>query len=128
MNQPSKMHAVEAKRILRYLQGTKKLDILYKKENDNNLVGFTDSDWAGSLDDKKSTSGYIFCLGSNVIALSSKKQKAVRFLIFSRSWIYYSNWCGMWSHLAKEITFRFVAKNWRTYCYLLWQYLYNCND
>uniref|UniRef100_A0A2N9IDT2 Reverse transcriptase Ty1/copia-type domain-containing protein n=1 Tax=Fagus sylvatica TaxID=28930 RepID=A0A2N9IDT2_FAGSY len=66
-----------AKRILRYLQGTKKLGILYKKENDNNLVGFTDSDWVGSLDDRKSTSGYIFCLGSKVIAWSSKKQKTV---------------------------------------------------
>ena len=38
----------------------RKLDILYKKENDNNLVSFTDSDWVGSLDDRKSTSGYIF--------------------------------------------------------------------
>ena len=77
MNQPSKLHYAAAKRVLRYLQGTKKLGILYKKENGNNLVGFTDSDWAGSLDDRKSTSGYIFCLGSNVIAWSSKKQKTV---------------------------------------------------
>ena len=77
MNQPSKLHYAAAKRILRYLQGTKKLGILYKKENDNNLVGFTGSDWAGSLDDRKITSGYIFCLGSNVIAWSSKKQKTV---------------------------------------------------
>jgi hypothetical protein len=51
MNQPSKLHYTTAKRILRYLQATKKLGILYKKENDNNLVGFTDSDWDGSLDD-----------------------------------------------------------------------------
>ena len=36
-----------------------------------------DSDWVGSLDDRKSTSGYIFCLGSNVIAWNSKKQKTV---------------------------------------------------
>ena len=71
------MHYAIAKRILCYLQGTKKLGILYKKENDNNLVGFTDSDWTGSLDERKSTSGYIFFLGSNVIAWSSKKQKTV---------------------------------------------------
>ena len=77
MNQPSKLHYAVAKRILRYLQGTKKLGILCKKENGNNLVGFTDNDWAGSLDDRKSTSGYIFCLGSNVISWSSKKQKMV---------------------------------------------------
>ena len=77
MNQPSKLHYAVAKRILRYLQGTKQLGILCKKENGNNLVGFTDDDWAGSLDDRKSTSGYIFCLGSNVISWSSKKQKMV---------------------------------------------------
>jgi hypothetical protein len=53
MNQPSKLHYATAKRILHYLQGTKKLGILYKKENDNNLVGFTDGDWARSLDDRK---------------------------------------------------------------------------
>ena len=50
---------------------------MYKKENDNNLVGSIDSDWVGSLDDRKSTFGYIFCLGSNVIAWSSIKQKTV---------------------------------------------------
>ena len=64
MVQPSKLHYVVAKRILRYLRGTKKRGILYKKENDNNLVGFIDSDWVGSLDDRKSTFGYIFCLWS----------------------------------------------------------------
>lgn len=47
------------------------------KEKDFKLVGYTDSDWAGSLDDRKSTSGYLFCLGSNVISWSSKKQKSV---------------------------------------------------
>ena len=50
-NQPSKLHYAVAKRILHYLQGTKKLGILCKKENGNNLVGFTDKDWVGSLDD-----------------------------------------------------------------------------
>ena len=60
MNQLSKLLYAAEKRILRYLQGTKKLDILYKKENDNNLVDFIDSDWAGSLDDRKSTFDYFF--------------------------------------------------------------------
>ena len=50
---------------------------MYKKEEDNRLKGYTDSDWAGSLDDRKSTSGYIFCLGTKVTSWSSKKQKVV---------------------------------------------------
>ena len=77
MNDPSKAHFSVAKRILRYLKGTKKQGIQYEKEDNCKLVGFTDSDWAGSLDDRKSTSGYIFCLGSNAISWSSKKQKSV---------------------------------------------------
>ncbi|XP_073312382.1 secreted RxLR effector protein 161-like [Primulina huaijiensis] len=77
MHDPSKVHFTAAKRILRHLQGTKKLELHYVKDQDNKLVGFTNRDWAGSQDDWKSTSGYIFCLGPKVIAWSSKKQKTV---------------------------------------------------
>lgn len=77
MNEPSKIHLSSAKRILRYLKGTKDHGIEFKKEDCCKLVGYTDSDWAGSVDDRKSTSGYIFCLGTKVISWSSKKQKSV---------------------------------------------------
>eukprot|EP00253_Pinus_taeda_P023909 PITA_23909 len=46
---------------------------LYIKEND----GYTDSDWAGSVDDRKNTSGYVFHLGSGAISWASKKQPVV---------------------------------------------------
>ena len=73
MNEPSKIHLTTTKRILHYLNGTKKLGIKYVKEKDSKLVGYTDSDWAGSIDDRKSTSGYLFCLGTKPISWSSKK-------------------------------------------------------
>ncbi|KAK6145902.1 hypothetical protein DH2020_019771 [Rehmannia glutinosa] len=76
MQDPSKVHYAAAKRIFRYLQGTRKLGIRYVKEK-KKLIGYADSDWTGSLDDRKSTSGYIFCLGSKIISWSSKKQKIV---------------------------------------------------
>ncbi|KAL0414443.1 UNVERIFIED_CONTAM: Retrovirus-related Pol polyprotein from transposon RE1 [Sesamum radiatum] len=65
------------KRILRYLQGTKDFGIWYKSTNDAKLVGYTDSDWAGSADDMKSTSGYTFSLGSGIFSWASKKQATV---------------------------------------------------
>ncbi|XP_022883318.1 uncharacterized protein LOC111400102 [Olea europaea var. sylvestris] len=77
MNEPSKLHFAAAKRILRFLKGTKNLGIEFKKENNCKLIGYIDSDWAGSVDDPKSTSGYIFCLGSNVISWCLEKQKFV---------------------------------------------------
>lgn len=50
---------------------------MYKQEQKSNLVGFTYSDWAGSIDDRKSTSGHVFFLGSKAISWSSKKQSTV---------------------------------------------------
>ncbi|KAG8480542.1 hypothetical protein CXB51_024610 [Gossypium anomalum] len=66
-----------AKRVLRYVKGTLKLGVMFKKENELRLIGYSDSDWTGSLDDMKSTSGYFFTLGSGVFCWSSKKQQTV---------------------------------------------------
>ena len=49
MSKPSKLHYAAAKRVLRYLQGTKAHGLLYEKEDDTKLAGFTDSDWDDSV-------------------------------------------------------------------------------
>ncbi|KAK4394763.1 Retrovirus-related Pol polyprotein from transposon RE1 [Sesamum angolense] len=77
MQSPSQVHYAAAKRILRYLRGTKDFGIWYKSTNDAKLLGYTDSDWAGSVDDMKSTSGYTFSLGSGIFSWASKKQATV---------------------------------------------------
>ncbi|KAF5450645.1 hypothetical protein F2P56_030977 [Juglans regia] len=74
MQCPSQIHFGTAKRILRYLQGTIGLGMWYKKSSGTKLVGFTDSDTAGSTDDMRSTFGYCFGLGSGMFSWSSKKQ------------------------------------------------------
>ncbi|XP_019051695.1 PREDICTED: uncharacterized protein LOC109114079 [Nelumbo nucifera] len=58
MQIPSQVHYGVAKRILRYMQGTKEYSIWYKSTTNSRLIGYTDSDWAGSVDDMKSTSSY----------------------------------------------------------------------
>ncbi|KAJ8503716.1 hypothetical protein OPV22_004602 [Ensete ventricosum] len=74
MQSPSKHHLGAVKRILRYIAGTTNYGIWYSHNFKYKLFGFTDSDWAGDLDDRKSTSGNIFSLGSGAISWSSKKQ------------------------------------------------------
>lgn len=52
-------------------------DIHYKKDGDEGLLAFTDSDYAGDVEDRKSTSGYVFLLSSGAVAWGSKKQPIV---------------------------------------------------
>ena len=77
MQKSSQVHFGAAKRILKYLQRTKEYRIWYEPVNDSRLIGYTDSDWAGSVDDMKSTSGYTFSLGSGIFSWSSKKQDCI---------------------------------------------------
>nr|GEU73882.1 cysteine-rich RLK (receptor-like protein kinase) 8 [Tanacetum cinerariifolium] len=58
-------------------QGTQDYGIWFSKTEDFRLKGYTDSDWAGSVDDMRSTSGNCFTLGTAVISWSSKKQASV---------------------------------------------------
>ncbi|KAG8503694.1 hypothetical protein CXB51_001702 [Gossypium anomalum] len=67
-------HFQAAKRVLRYIKGTLSHGLLFSKAAELKLKGYTDSDWAGSKDDMKSTSGYAFTLGSAMVCWSSKKQ------------------------------------------------------
>ena len=58
--------------ILRYVKDTLNFDIHYYSAGKFNLVGFSDSDWGGSMDDHKSTSGNCFSFGSGFITWSSR--------------------------------------------------------
>ena len=77
MEKPKEAHWQAAKRIPRYVKETKRFGILYTASENSELVGYTDNDWAGSVDDRKSTSGYVFHMGSGAISWASKKQPIV---------------------------------------------------
>ena len=74
MHSPSMHHLGAAKRILRYIAGTTDFGLWYGHVSEFRLLGYTDSDWAGCLEDRRSISGYIFSLGSGAISWCSKKQ------------------------------------------------------
>ena len=74
---PKESHYVAAKRILKYLKGTTEVGLWYPSEVTLNLVGYSDSDFAGYKVDRNSTSGTCHLLGSNLISWLSKKQACV---------------------------------------------------
>ncbi|KAM1053550.1 hypothetical protein ACFX2I_000976 [Malus domestica] len=77
MERPTEEHLQVAKKVLRYVKGTVDLGIFYKKGGTEELTGYTDSDYAGDQDDRKSTSGYVFMMSSGAVSWSSKKQPVV---------------------------------------------------
>ena len=62
------------KRILRYLKGTEYYGLWYKLGGNLDLKVFVDADWAGNIDDRKSTSGGTFFLGKRLVSWTSKKK------------------------------------------------------
>ncbi|CAA7062306.1 unnamed protein product [Microthlaspi erraticum] len=77
MSAPLMKHYQEAKRVLRYIKGTSNFGVLFTSVESPELLGYSDSDWGGSVEDKKSTSGYVFTLGSGMFSWQSNKQQTV---------------------------------------------------
>jgi hypothetical protein len=78
MHNPGEQHMNAVMRILRYLKSAPGKGILFKKnDNNNNVSVYTDADWAGSIDDRRSTSGYFTFVGGNLVTWRSKKQNVV---------------------------------------------------
>ena len=77
MEDPKQTHWKAIKRILRYIQGTKTLGLFYSRTEDYKLQGYSDSDWCGDVDERKSTSGYLFFMGDTAFTWYSKKQPIV---------------------------------------------------
>jgi len=75
--EPKMSHLTQVKRILKYINSTNDYGILYSYNENSKLMGYCDADWAGSADDRKSTSRGCFFIGNNLISWFSKKQNCV---------------------------------------------------
>lgn len=73
---PKTPHFQALKRLLRFIKGTVSYGLLYKRSS-SHITAFCDSDWVGSYDDRRSTTGFCFFLGSNLINWYVKKQHTV---------------------------------------------------
>ncbi|XP_041024085.1 secreted RxLR effector protein 161-like [Juglans microcarpa x Juglans regia] len=74
---PKESHLVAVKRILRYVNETVNYGIWYSRDSNTELAGYSDADWSGNADDRKSTSGGCFYVGTNLVAWMSKKQNSI---------------------------------------------------
>ncbi|XP_074266651.1 uncharacterized protein LOC141589930 [Silene latifolia] len=74
MHNPRVPHFNALKRILRYIKGTSSLGLQLHRSSDHSLTAYSDADWAGCPDTRRSTSGFCVFLGPNLILWSSKRQ------------------------------------------------------
>src|SRR4029079_14286028 len=77
MHDPRESHLAALKRLLRYVRGTVDLGLVLHRSSHAELVVYTDADWTGCPDTRRSTSGYAVFLGGNLVSWSSKRQPVV---------------------------------------------------
>ena len=81
MSNPGKEHWTTVKRVFRYLHGTSDYGLCYQGilglERMLDIHGFVDADWARDLDQRRSTSGYVFSLFGGAVSWMSKRQSVV---------------------------------------------------
>ena len=77
MQSPSQTHWIAVKRIMRYIKGTIDYGLKFTYSDEFKLYGYSDSDWAGCVMSRKSTSGHVFRIGGCTVSWRSKKQSIV---------------------------------------------------
>ena len=118
MEKPQQSHLQAEKRILRYVNCNRDHVIFYTNSNAFKLVRYSDSDWAGDLDTRKSTSGYVFYLGNCVISWSSKKQQGVALSTAEAEYMALTNGAGhaVWVRRMLEELKQVQNSPTRIYC------------
>ncbi|XP_050894425.1 secreted RxLR effector protein 161-like [Lathyrus oleraceus] len=111
---PKESHLKAIKCILRYLYGTSKYGLCHSKGSDYNLVGYTDSNFAGYKSDRKSTSGTCHMFSNSLISWHSKKQVFISLSNAKEEYIEADNCCAhiLW---LKQQLLDFYIKLQRSY-------------
>ncbi|GJR97237.1 putative ribonuclease H-like domain-containing protein [Tanacetum coccineum] len=91
---PKTSHLLAVKRIFRYLKGKPSLGLWYSKDSPLELVAYTDSDYAGATQDRKSTTRGCQFLGNRLISWQCKKQTVVATSTTEAEYVAAANCCG----------------------------------
>ena len=100
---PKMSHLTAIKRIIKYVSRTSEFGLFYSKESNVSLARYSDADWAGNDDDRKSTIGGCFHDGINLVAWMSKKQNYVS---LSTAEVEYNYWKLLFTASLDEKAFR----------------------
>ena len=77
LHAPTTVHWTAVKRILRYVKHTLTIGLTFKRSESSLISAYSDADWEGCIDDRRSTGGFAIFLGPNLISWSAKKQPTV---------------------------------------------------
>lgn len=117
---PGLDHWRAAKKVLRYLQGTKDYMLMYRRTDNLEAIGYSDSDFAGCIDSRKSTSGYVFMLASGAISWRSAKQTLTTTSTMEAEFVscYETTSHGVWlkSFISGLTIVDSISKPLRMYC------------
>jgi hypothetical protein len=77
MSDPSQSHWEQAKRVLRYLKGTADLVLMHGGAPSSKLIGWSDSDYASDIGERRSRTGYVSMLNGAAVSWKSQRQQTV---------------------------------------------------
>eukprot|EP00253_Pinus_taeda_P009962 PITA_09962 len=90
---PKETHLQAVKIIFKYLQGTQNYGLWYPRGTDLTLHAYTNVDWAGSVDDRKSTSGSALFMGPRLVSWFSKKQSSIALSTAEEKYVVVASYC-----------------------------------
>ncbi|KAH9671430.1 hypothetical protein KPL70_017375 [Citrus sinensis] len=90
---PKESHLTTVKRIIRFVTRTVNDGIWYTNDTNSSLAGYSDADWAGNADDRKSTTGGCFYLGNNLVSWHSRKQNSISLFTVEAEYIAAGSCC-----------------------------------
>lgn len=93
MHAPCKEHMEAVYKILKYLKGTPRKGLFFRKNDQRRIIAYTDADCAGSGTDRRSNSGYCTFLWENLVTWRSKKQSVVARSSAEAEYIAMANGC-----------------------------------
>ena len=117
LSHPGQSHWKATKKVLRYLQGTKDLMLTYWRTDTLEVVGFSDSDYAVYMDDKRSSSGYIFMMTEG--AVSCKSVKKMLIAAFTKHVTCYKATCHaiwLWNFISSLEVVHSISRSLKLFC------------